>query len=756
MCLFLLTGSLAAQTTFYDLNSIQKIELYFSQSNWDYQLDTSKYGADGYVVADWVKINGVQFDSVGVKYKGNSSYDSTYLKNPVHIEIDHVINQSYQGIKDIKLGNGYADPSMIREVLAYDILQNYMNCPRSNFAQLYINGNYTGVYSNTESINKDFLSSQFSSSSNTFFKCNPIVTPGPTTKSNLKYISNDSSNYFNYYELKSNTGWEELVRLCDTITNFPASVGNNIDMDRAIWMLAFNSVLVNLDSYSGVFCQNYYLYKDNTGRFNPIVWDLNMAFGGFPFAGSGASSMGSLTVANMQQFSPVFHGTDPYWPLIKAVISDPSYKKQYIAHANTILSEVFSSGNYLSSANNLQSIVDTAAQSDNNLFFPYSQFQNAINTDYPFSSYVIPGISNLMNARIAYLLSTPEFQMVPPVISGQTVSNTAPQLNDVVTFTANVTNANSSSVYFGYRGSQTERFDRVLMYDDGAHGDGSAGDNVYGISITVSSLVLQYYFYAENNDAGVFSPTRAEHEFNFISTVTGNPDPGEVVINEFLAWNVTDVTNETGLHADWIELYNNTSTPLSLYGSYLSDDFTNPTKWAFPANTIIDPYSFLMIWADEDPSTASFLHCNFKLSSSGEQLMLSNGNGVVIDSLTFGTQFDDISFGRCPNGTGAFTDLYPTSFSNYNCSGTGLTESGSSQKLLLYPVPANNIVYFVLPADFECSKITVSDLTGRIVMVKDEVLDQKLDIEFLVPGFYLISFFNQKTGKTLIGKIHKI
>ena len=27
----------------------------------------------------------------GVKYKGNSSFDSTYIKNPLHIELDHTI-----------------------------------------------------------------------------------------------------------------------------------------------------------------------------------------------------------------------------------------------------------------------------------------------------------------------------------------------------------------------------------------------------------------------------------------------------------------------------------------------------------------------------------------------------------------------------------------------------------------------------------------------------------------------------------------
>jgi spore coat protein CotH len=38
-----------------------------------------------------------------------------------------------------------------------------------------------------------------------------------------------------------------------------------------LWMLAFNNVFVNLDSYTGGFSQNYYLYKDENRRFNPVV-----------------------------------------------------------------------------------------------------------------------------------------------------------------------------------------------------------------------------------------------------------------------------------------------------------------------------------------------------------------------------------------------------------------------------------------------------------------------------------------------------
>ena len=234
ICL-IIKKSVVAQQTFYDLNTIQTIEIFFSQPNWDYQMDTAKHGSEDFIMADVVTVNGISYDSVGVKYKGNSSYDSTYIKNPMHIELDAYKKQSYEGYKDIKLGNGYADPSLIREPLAYSILSNYADCPKANFAKVFINGNYIGLYSNAESINKDFCSNHFYSSKNTLLKCNPIVNPGPTTKSNLRYITGaDSSGYSNYYEVKSDYGWNDLVALCDSVTNNPSSLANVIDIGLAL------------------------------------------------------------------------------------------------------------------------------------------------------------------------------------------------------------------------------------------------------------------------------------------------------------------------------------------------------------------------------------------------------------------------------------------------------------------------------------------------------------------------------------------
>ena len=751
--LLLVSSTIKSQTTFFNLDTVQKIELFFSQTNWDYQMDTAYAGADSYTLADSVRINGVTLDSVGVKYKGNSSYDSTYIKNPLHIALSKFKSHNYQGVKNIKLSNEYADPSIIREVLSYQILGNYMDCGKANFCQVYINGAYVGVYTNCQDLNSSFLSSHFYSNNGVYVKCNPIINPGPTSKCNLRYNpSVDSTGYFNYYEVKSNYGWNELVALCDTVTNYPASISSIMDMDRWLWMLSFDNILVNLDSYEGAFCQNYYLYKDHNNRFNPIIWDMNMSFGGFSFAGSGYTSLAQLPVTGMQQMPLNQHSTDVYWPVIKDVFNNSTFKKMYVAHARTITNEMFANGNYQTTAAHLQSIIDTAVQSDLHNFYTYSQFQNGMTGNVIVGSSTVPGISNLMNSRTTYLQSTTEFSYAPPTISNVSPSNASPAINASVTIAAHVSNTDTSSVFLGFRNSMSSKFTRIRMYDDGLHNDGVANDSIYGISFVMSSAQVQYYVYAENANAGMFSPERAEHEFY---SLTGNvvaSVPGQVFINEFVANNVSGATNESGAHSDWIEIYNNTSTPLSLFGTYLTDDFLIPQKFAIPDVTIIPANGFQILWADNSNSTSTFVHTNFSLDANGEHLMLTNGFGTVLDSISFGVQTADAAMARCPDGIGSFVQRSPT-FNASNVCFAGIDES-KLDDVIVYPNPTSTFINIQLSSRSSKGSLAISNLMGEVVL-KSELNNRltKLDVSGFSKGIYFVQITtnqNEKTNKKII------
>ena len=728
------TYQLKAQTL-YDINTVQDIKIVFNQSNWDYLLDTAIAGKESYLMAKTVTINGVVFDSVGVRYKGNSTYKANQTKNPFHIELDTWKDQNYEGYTDLKLSNVAFDPSFVREPLSYSILRQYMDAPESNYANVYVNGTLIGVYVNSESISKKFVKTHFYSKDNAFFKCNPVggAGPGSSAKPNLAYLGNDSTLYYSGYEMNSDHGWKDLVALCDTLKNKPKSLESVMDVDRAIWMLAFNNVLVNLDSYSGSFVQNYYLYKDDYNRFNPVVWDLNMSFGVFNMTGT----IQLQNTTAKQNMTHLLHSGDAGWPLIQKILAIPMYKRMYIAHMRTMLAENFANNNYKTTATAYQAIISPYVSADPNKFYSYAQFQSNLTSDVTGGMFNVPGITNLMGGRNTYLSGLADFTAAPPVISNIQPSST-PILYEKVTITATVNNSNSDAVFFGFRYDVEAPFTRVLMFDDGNHNDGAAGDKVYGVSIDVNSLSIQYYIYAENDNAGVFSPVRAEHEFYTLNAEIVTIAKGDLVINELMADNDTTILDPSGKKSDWIELYNNSEFEISLKNAYLSDSYTKPLKWRFPDNVTLAPHDYLIVWASD--TTQAGLNASFKLSSTGERVILSYENGFVTDSISFGALKKDESFSRCPNGTGSFEISKPT-FNAENCKTTSVTYEINND-VEIFPNPANDRLYFRNSGKYsDLSDILIADIHGGIVKnVMNMSLSDGLDISQLPPGFYLIKF----------------
>jgi hypothetical protein len=750
--LFFSKSTSLAQHSFYNISSVQKIEIYFTQSNWDAQMDSAKSGYDSYIMAKWVKINDVQFDSVGVQYKGSISYDSNNKKNSLHIALDEFDKtKNYNEITDIKLNNCFGDPSMIREAMSYDILSNYMHAPQCNFAQVYINGEYYGLYTNVESISKRFCATHFNSSKknifvNADFSRKTISTIG---RCNLSYLGSDSSSYKQTYEMKSDYGWNDFVKLCDTVSNFKPSITSAMDIDRVIWMMAYNNITVNLDSYTGLFCHNYYIFKDNTNHYNPIIWDLNMGLGGLPQAGDDGGALSSLSVNGLQKLPLSLHETHKNWPLIGYIFSVPQYKRMYLAHAKTILKEQFSTNNYKTFATTLQTLIDTAVERDTKKFYSYDQFKNGMTSDVSVFNitgfYTVPGIGNLMDKRTAYLQSTAEFKAAEPIINDVKSDNKAPVLNSSVTITAQVTATNKNAVLLGYRYNLTEKFIRIPMLDDGAHNDGTAGDDVYGASITMKEPIVQYYVYAENDNIGKFAPERAEHEF-FTLLSSSTPAPGNLVINEFMANNKTGAENEQNKKEDWIELYNTSAKTISLSGLYLTDNFADKAKFAFPAGWSISPNTFLIVWADEKATTPAFLHANFKLSASGEQLMLSNGTDLIYDSISFPAQAEDMSMGKCPDGKGKITLLNKSSFNAANCT-VGIDENKDGYlNAVIYPNPAVNYFTVEFTTSESLNDINIYSSLGEIIQsIRSKNKSERIDVTNYSNGVYFIKINNSQT-----------
>ncbi len=740
----LLTGILANAQSFYDLNQIEEIRIYFSQNDWDYQMDTAKAGSDSYLQADSVMVNGEVFEKCGVKYKGNSSYDASRSKNPLHIKLDYDKDADYQGFTDIKLGNGWSDNSMIREPLCYAILRQYMDAPRGNFARVYINDAYFGLMNNAESIEKRFLLEHFFSSKGTFVKCNPIsIGTGLGNGPNLAYLGNDITNYSSKYELKSDTGWSELIQLCDTLNNHFEAFGRVADVDRVLWMLAFNNVMVNLDSYTGTFRQNYYLYRDHNRQWLPIVWDLNMCMGGFSVAGGNA---GALTTATMPTMSHTLHKSETGWPLINKLLNDPFYSKMYFAHLRTINDENFVNGQYKTLTNELHNLVDPAVQNDTNYLSTYAYFQASLDTHTPGSNGagISPGIFLLMDARAAYLKNV--LSATPPVISGIEVINGN---NFGETAIVRATVGNATGVYLGYRYTKSDPFLRIAMYDDGAHGDGGIGDGVFGAECPLLSLDVQYYIYAENPQTGAFSPERAEHEFYTISPVIAAAAPGELFLNELTANNSDGIENEQGKIRDWLEIYNSTGQPLGLSHLYLSTASSNLVKWQFPPDAFIAPQERLLVWADDLDHKLLEHHTNFTLSKSGESLFLSDGANVY-DEITFGVQTENHSMSRCPDGVGVFSETMVRTPRAMNLCVSASHNLEAAPEIQVSPNPTSQFLDIQSTESFLQACFYAAD--GRLCLVANQ---SQVDLSGLNAGLYWLKVIFSD-GRFALRRIEKI
>ena len=138
----------------------------------------------------------------------------------------------------------------------------------------------------------------------------------------------------------------------------------------------------------------------------------------------------------------------------------------------------------------------------------------------------------------------------------------------------------------------------------------------------------------------------------------------EILINEVLASNQTANRDpEFRELSDWIELYNTAHGAMDLSGYYVTDNLDEPLKWQIPDGTLIPGAGFLLLWAD---GRDTGLHMSFKLNEGGEQLGLYTPEGVLVDTLSFGAQQDDTSYGRLGNDPNQWSFFSPPSPGSVN------------------------------------------------------------------------------------------
>lgn len=115
-------------------------------------------------------------------------------------------------------------------------------------------------------------------------------------------------------------------------------------------------------------------------------------------------------------------------------------------------------------------------------------------------------------------------------------------------------------------------------------------------------------------------------------------------ISELHITPATNALDNFGEPEPWVELYNagdsEDDPPLSLEGFYLTDNFTNLTRWAFPPGSQIAADKFKVMWLDGEPAETipGALHTNFRLNPQGGSIALVQMTAVgplVVDYVTY-------------------------------------------------------------------------------------------------------------------------
>jgi len=362
-------------------------------------------------------------------------------------------------------------------------------------------------------------------------------------------------------------------------------------------------------------------------------------------------------------------------------------------------------------------------------------------------------LKNFVSTRRNSLNNNSEVSQSAPTISSAShyTNNTQwarPNHNQTVDVKATVSSTNGiSAVNIYYCGAIHGQFTKALMYDDGAHNDGAANDGVFGATIPGFSggTWVRYYVEAVSNNAAKsvsYLPVGAEHDVFVYLVVPPTASNSGIVINEIMASNTTARADNNGDFDDWIELHNTSNNTIDISGWTITDDQFNLTKHVIDNGTTILPGAYHILWADEDGSQGAD-HINFKLSASGEELMLLNPNKEIVDELTWGALPTDESYARSPNATGNFIVKYHT-FAHNNDWPLGVEDMLEASQIAVYPNPANSQLIVSLPgyAVEKFDEIEVLDITGKKLISTAINHEVQISTASLANGMYILKCGN--------------
>jgi spore coat protein CotH len=645
----------------YDPGLFRTVSLIYTQANaavFSNAMHVARAtGSNIYLPLLWLD-NGATNQHIGARFKGNSSYNG--LRRSINLDIDFgITNADLMGFTTVNLNNANGDETVMREPIYFTVMSQYTPCPEGAMCNVYFNGAQWSVYSLVQQENSQLIEKWFPSTDGDRWRA-------PNTGGGMNFAGSNSAfvvftnatvwAYTNHYEIKSTltnrlTAYQRLTNAIYVLHLTPAEtfrdrIEDAWAVDNWLWFLAIENLFVDDDSYFYKGADYGFYYEPESGRIHPVEHDGNEAF----------TAIGSLNYS----MTPVQGAASNNRPMLYRLLQNNELRQRYLAHMRTVLAESFNPATLTPLINRFHALSVNALITDPRKGITMQTYTNDLN-----------GLKTYVTNRYNYLMAHAELTPRQPDITSVVGPTGAVFATNTPSITASVTpNGDSGvgSVWLYHRGKAYGKFTRVQMLDDGTHGDGLAGNGVFGATVTnyPAGTKVRYYVEARGTNAAQaarFSPARAENETHSYRVAIAAASNSPVVINEFMASNTSTLADPQGEYDDWIELRNVTDAAVSLTGRYLSDEPNNPRKWQFPAGTTIPANGYLLVWADEDTTITDGLHASFKLSGEGDEVFLTDTDAnfnQVLDTITFGGQTTDISYGRTAADADVWSPMAPT------------------------------------------------------------------------------------------------
>ena len=177
--------SMEYEEELFNTDEIISIDILMDDEEWEKMLSNAL--SEEYYVCD-VVVNGVTFENVGIRPKGNTSLSSIAMdpdtdRYSLKLEFDHYdSSQTCFGLDKLILNNNYADATNMKEAIVYDMFQ-YLDADASlyNYASVSVNGEYIGVYLALEGVEQSFMLRNYGTQDGELYKPDSMEmggTPG--------------------------------------------------------------------------------------------------------------------------------------------------------------------------------------------------------------------------------------------------------------------------------------------------------------------------------------------------------------------------------------------------------------------------------------------------------------------------------------------------------------------------------------------------------------------------------------------------